>query len=103
MAVFGLLLAVSPAQHLLAQAGNATIHGQIADPSGAVIPQASITATSTNGQKYTAISDNGGAYDLRGVAPGTYTIRGRGDRVCKLQFGAHDSGRWTGEARRCCA
>jgi hypothetical protein len=47
----------------------------VTDPSGAVIPGATITATSASGQTFTAVSDSGGNYVLRGLAPGTYSLK----------------------------
>jgi hypothetical protein len=63
-----------PAKPMMGQAATGTIRGQIADPSGAVIPQAVVTIASSNGQKFTATSDNSGAYEVRGLAPGGYTV-----------------------------
>jgi hypothetical protein len=64
---------------LLAQASSATgssgtLRGTVADPSGAVIPQATVTATSATGQKTSATTDNVGNYEIKGLAPGTYTV-----------------------------
>ncbi|AXC11835.1 Oar protein [Acidisarcina polymorpha] len=56
-------------------ASTGALRGSVTDPSGAVIPQATITATSTSGQSFSATSDSGGAYVLHGLAPGTYTIK----------------------------
>jgi len=56
---------------------NATgaIHGQVADPSGAVIPGATVVATTTSGQVAgKATSDGVGAYAIRGLAAGTYSV-----------------------------
>ena len=59
---------------LPAQTGSGTLRGRVTDPTGAVIPQASVTATGAKGQKATAVTDNQGAYELKGLSPGTYTI-----------------------------
>ena len=56
-------------------AATGALRGAVTDPSGAVIPQATITATSASGQTFTATSDSGGNYVLRGIAPGTYTVQ----------------------------
>ncbi len=51
------------------------IHGQVADPTGAVIPGATVVATTTAGKVAgTATSDGTGAYVIHGLAPGTYGI-----------------------------
>lgn len=54
------------------QAGG--LHGQITDPSGAVIPQATVTATSALGEKVSTITNNQGVYELKNLAPGSYTV-----------------------------
>ena len=62
-------------QHSLAQTATGTLRGQVADPSGAVIPQASLTVTSAAGASSTGTSDATGQYTISGLAPGQYTIR----------------------------
>jgi Carboxypeptidase regulatory-like domain/TonB dependent receptor len=57
----------------VAQAGSGTLRGRVTDPSGAVIPQATVTATAA-GQIGTAVSDAQGAYEIKGLAPGTYAV-----------------------------
>ena len=75
----------APWQHALAQtaAGSTvsstvatvgTLRGQVADPSGAVIPQASLTVTSAAGVSRTGTSDASGQYAISGLAPGQYTV-----------------------------
>ncbi|MGC1436962.1 MAG: carboxypeptidase regulatory-like domain-containing protein [Terriglobales bacterium] len=59
---------------LPAQTGSGTLRGRVTDPTGAVIPQATVTATGGSGQKATTVTDNQGAYELKGLSPGTYTI-----------------------------
>ena len=59
---------------LPAQTPSGTLRGRVTDPTGAVIPQASVTATGPKGQKATAVTDNQGAYELKGLSPGSYTI-----------------------------
>ena len=62
------------ARSLPAQSGSGTLRGRVTDPTGAVIPQATVTATGAKGQKATTVTDNQGAYELKGLSPGTYTI-----------------------------
>ena len=69
-----LLLALIPATAVMAQTTPGSLHGTVADPSGAVIPQAVVTATSSSGQKSSATTDNVGNYHIQGLAPGRYTI-----------------------------
>ena len=64
------LVAVSPA---IAQS-SARIHGQVADPSGAVIPGASITFKTASGLVLTRVSDGMGNYVVMNPPPGKYTV-----------------------------
>jgi hypothetical protein len=57
-----------------APAATGSVRGAVADPTGAVIPQATVTATSASGKVYTAVSDSSGNYVLRGLPPGTYSL-----------------------------
>ena len=50
-------------------AQNATLGGQVADETGAVVPGAKITV----GPK-TATADNNGMYSITGLAPGSYSV-----------------------------
>src|SRR5437667_5661485 len=68
-----LLLLASPAQ---AQVYTGSITGLIQDPSGAVVPNASVVLTDiTKGLKYSATTDSTGRYVLRSLPPSTYSIR----------------------------
>ncbi len=60
--------------HVLAQTATGKLSGQVADPSGAVIPQASLTVTSAAGVSRTGASDETGQYTISGLAPGVYTV-----------------------------
>jgi len=66
---FVLVLGALP---LLAQSGS--LHGTVTDPTGAVISQASVTATGSDGSVHAATSTATGAYALEQLAPGSYTI-----------------------------
>jgi hypothetical protein len=51
------------------------IHGQVADPSGAVIPGANVLVLTTEGKTAAkTTSDAGGAYTVPGLPPGTYSV-----------------------------
>src|ERR1700733_7162296 len=71
--LFFLLIALLPAVGF-AQAPGGTLQGRVLDPSGAVIPQAQVTVTSSSGKSATAVSDGAGAYRVRGLAAGAYTV-----------------------------
>jgi hypothetical protein len=59
---------------LEAQDSSGTLRGRVTDPSGAVIPQATVTATSDKGTKTTATTNNQGIYEIKGLASGTYSV-----------------------------
>ncbi len=67
----------APAAGTAATAAQNTggIRGQVADPTGAVIPGATVVVMSTSGRVAgKATSDNGGVYTVHGLAPGTYSV-----------------------------
>ncbi len=70
--IIAALLSAFITQALAQEAG--TLHGQVTDPSGAVLPQATVTATSATGQAASALSDHQGLYTIQGLQPGQYTI-----------------------------
>ena len=56
-------------------AGKGEIKGQITDTSGAVVPGATVTATSTTqGTKFTRTTSNAGEFDLSPLDAGIYTV-----------------------------
>ncbi len=57
-----------------AQSTLMRLHGQVADPSGAVIPGATISVKNSSGATVTAKSDGAGGYEVRNLAPGKYTV-----------------------------
>ena len=57
-------------------AQSATLHGQIADPTGALIPGATIIITTPAGRTVsTAASSATGHYQVNGLAPGSYIVQ----------------------------
>ncbi len=59
-----------------APAATGTLHGHIADPTGALIPGAQITVTTAKGAKVAQTSaDAAGGYSVRGLAQGSYIIQ----------------------------
>jgi len=61
------------ASHALAQSSG-TLRGRVTDPTGAVIPGASVAVTNSQGQQAKALTDQQGAYEIKGLAPGTYSV-----------------------------
>jgi hypothetical protein len=68
-----MLLLLAGVSSLLAQSPG-RLHGQVMDPSGAVIPGAAITLKNSSGLSVPVNSDGSGAYEVKGLAPGTYTV-----------------------------
>ena len=67
------LLAGQPAQ---AQVLYGSLIGEIADPSRAVLPGATVTVTNKDtGLQRETTTDNGGAYNFRDLQPGTYDLK----------------------------
>jgi Carboxypeptidase regulatory-like domain/TonB dependent receptor len=68
-----LLLAASV--HAQGVGASGGINGTVLDPSGAVVPKASVTAVETaTAATYSAVTDNTGQYRFLGLAPATYTV-----------------------------
>lgn len=59
---------------LMAQ-NNGSLRGQVTDPSGAAIPNASVTLTGPNNAVKVGQTDSSGNYAIAGLAPGQYTVR----------------------------
>src|SRR5271168_3765961 len=56
-------------------AGKGAIKGVITDSTGAVVPGAIVTATSTaQGTKFTRTASNSGDFDISPLDPGIYTV-----------------------------
>jgi len=59
-----------------AQTSNGTLVGSVVDPTGAVVPMASVTAVSSEyGQPHEARTDSIGTYRLESLQPGFYAVR----------------------------
>jgi hypothetical protein len=69
LALAGIVPGIALAQNV------GTIRGTVTDPSAAVIPNATVTATGSNGTTRTATSDGQGHYALPNMPPGKYNIR----------------------------
>ena len=69
-----LLFSTICAHMAMGQAASGILRGQVSDPSGAVIPGATVSATPATGQTKTAQSDGQGRYELSGLVPGKYAV-----------------------------
>ncbi|HVF27580.1 MAG TPA: carboxypeptidase-like regulatory domain-containing protein [Pyrinomonadaceae bacterium] len=70
--VLALILCVGAS---FAQQTGGTLRGQIKDEFGGVIVGAVVVAVDASGAEKTATANEEGVYTLRGLAPGTYTVR----------------------------
>ncbi len=73
--ILAVLLLLYLASSMLAQTGNATLRGQVTDPSDAAVPGATVIVSGADGSVKTATSDQLGRYTVSGLTPGRYTIR----------------------------
>lgn len=71
----GLLIAVLSVNHGFAQEFRASITGQVADPTGAVVPNATVSAVNDQTHlTYSTKSGSQGQYSLLYLLPGEYTV-----------------------------
>jgi hypothetical protein len=69
------LLLASPAAYAQGVGASGDIVGTVTDPSGAIVPRASVVAVETaRGTKYAAITGATGQYRLTGLLPATYEV-----------------------------
>jgi len=59
---------------VLAQTGTGTLRGQVTDPTGAVVTEATVSVTGPNGQALTATTNNHGNYEIKGLIAGNYAV-----------------------------
>jgi len=53
---------------------SGTLHGQVTDPSGAVVPNAAVAVLVSGGQPHSATTNRSGNYEIGNLAPGKYTV-----------------------------
>ena len=76
VAVFAVMIILGLAVAIQAQTTNATVTGRVTDPSGAVIPGASLTLINTaTGIKYPGRTNGAGIYTVTDLLPGTYRMQ----------------------------
>jgi hypothetical protein len=57
-----------------AQTATGTLRGQVTDPSGAAVPQATVAMTPSTGETITIKTTATGTYEIKGLAPGVYVL-----------------------------
>jgi Carboxypeptidase regulatory-like domain len=55
-------------------ATTGTLRGQVTDPSGAVVPNATVAIIGFGGQTHSATTNRTGGYEIGNLAPGKYTV-----------------------------
>ena len=99
LAVTALLLSLLAVKPAAAQTAG-VILGQVKDPSGAAIPNATVTLTSVEtGASRTATSGEDGAYRFNAVEPGHYNVKVEVAGLQDLDHHWPDAGRGAGT---CC-
>ena len=91
-ASFVLLFVITMGIFGFAQSDNGTINGTVTDAQGAVIPNATVTATNTaTNRTYTANTDSRGSYTIPGVVIGPYHIEIKADgfKIASEDFTLH--------------
>src|SRR5260221_5154359 len=58
-----------------AQTGTGTLRGTVTDPSGAVVPGATVLLTLASGASLDTQANQDGVYEFRGLAAGAYTVK----------------------------
>jgi len=71
-----------------AQGSTGTVRGDVKDPAGAVVPNATVTLVDARGGERKATTSNNGAFSFTSVDPGQYTLRveGPGFKTSEQQF-----------------
>jgi hypothetical protein len=81
--LYTLVIAFLFSQVLFAQ--TATLHGQVTDESGAMIPGAKVTLNGTSGAVKSTVADHNGSYTFAGVPPGDYTVQASAPELSQAQ------------------
>lgn len=68
-----------------AQSQTSTLSGKVTDQTGAVIPQATVTATGPDGKESTATTNQEGSFQINSLAPGTYNVSAGAQGFATLQ------------------
>jgi protocatechuate 3,4-dioxygenase beta subunit len=66
-------------------AQSPSLQGLVTDQNGAVVPDATVTATAQNGAVKTVTTDKAGFYSFRGLTPGSYSITASAPSLNELE------------------
>ena len=83
--ITAIILLLVSAGSSFAQTAHGSLHGQVTDPSGAVVTKATVSVMTSDGQTITADTNNKGEYQLQGLEPGSYTITAVADELSTFQ------------------
>ena len=70
-----LCLAIAPLICRAQAPTTGTLRGQIVDPSGAAVPNATVMVLPANGAALTATTNRDGIFEVRDIPPGAYTVK----------------------------
>src|SRR4249920_1634034 len=89
--LFALLIAAVMAPSLMAQSlVSGDLTGTVTDPSGAVVPNAQVTAkNAATGATRTTTSNASGAYRFALLPPGTYSVAATAEGFSKAEIGVN--------------
>jgi len=73
--LLSVLIIIGNRSLLTAQNATGSLHGQVKDPSGAIVSGATIKLTGPGGQIAPVKTGADGAYEVKGLAPGAYTVQ----------------------------
>ena len=71
---FFLLISVLGILNLAAAQSTGTLRGQVVDPSGAVVPNATVAVVQSGGSTFSGKTNNSGNYEIGNLPPGSYTV-----------------------------
>ena len=84
-AITAIILFFVSASLSFGQTAHGSLHGQVTDPSGALVTKATVSVMTSDGQTLTADTNSKGEYQLQGLTPGSYTLTAVADGFSTFQ------------------